>query len=68
MASASWASNLVLLPWTAFMARACPRTKAIPSVAQRSASQYQEWTHSLATTRSGRKGVTAARKASGRAG
>ena len=33
MASASWRSHLVLLPWTAFMAQACPRTKGMFVVA-----------------------------------
>ena len=34
MASASWASDLVLLPWTAFMARAWPRTKGMSPTAE----------------------------------
>ena len=38
---ASIVSFLALPPWMAFMERAWPRTKGIPSWAQRSASQYQ---------------------------
>jgi hypothetical protein len=40
----------------------------MPCCGQVSASQYQEKTHSQATTRSSRKGAMAARKASGLAG
>lgn len=40
---------LALPPWRAFIEGACPRTKAMPSRAQRSASQYQVKMHSTAT-------------------
>src|SRR5262249_29815308 len=47
---------------------ACPRTKAIWWSRQVSASQYQGWTRSQATSRPSRKGATARRKGSGWAG
>src|SRR5262245_62922069 len=65
MASASWRSHLVLEPWAAFMPQAWPRTKATCCSRQVSASQYQANMHSQPTTRSGRKGAMAWRKASG---
>ena len=68
MTSASWRSDLVLEPWTALMAQACPSAKGMPSARQASASQYHEWTHSHPTSRSGRNGWTARRKGSGLAG
>src|SRR5262249_61459910 len=68
MASASLRSHLVLQPWTAFMAQAWPRTKAMWWSRQVSASQYQGWTHSQATRSPSRKGATARRKGWGAAG
>src|SRR5262245_41982088 len=50
------------------MAQACPRAKGMPCSRQVSASQYQVWTHSHPTRRSGRNGSTAARNGSGLAG
>src|SRR5215207_640792 len=68
MASASLRSDLVLDPWTAFMAQACPSAKGMACSRQVSASQYQQCMHSHPTRRSGRKGATAWRKGSGLAG
>src|SRR5262249_28374247 len=68
MASASLRSHLVFEAWTALMAQACPRAKGRPCSRQVSASQYQVWTHSHPTSRSGRNGSTAARNGSGLAG
>src|SRR5712691_3451375 len=65
---ASILSFLALPPWMAFMYRAWPRTKAMPSWAQRSATQYQVKMHSTATTRSSRYAAMVARKCSGVAG
>src|SRR5207245_247690 len=48
-----------------FIARACPSTKAMPSAAHRSASQYHVNMHSAATTRSSRYGATISRNAAG---
>ena len=62
---ASILSFLALPPWMAPMYSACPSTKAIPSRAHRSATQYQANMHSTATTRSSLKGFTAARNACG---
>ena len=56
MASASWRSHLVLLPWTAFMARAWPSAKGMWASRQASASQYQQCMHSQPTTTASRKG------------
>jgi len=58
-------SFLALPPWMAFIASAWPRTKAIPSAAQISASPYHVNMHSAATTRSSRHGATTSSKASG---
>src|SRR5262249_61783571 len=68
MASASFLSDLVLDPCTAFIAQACPNAKGMFSVAQVSASQYQVCMHSQPTSRSGRNGSTALRNGSGLAG
>src|SRR5262249_59640342 len=68
MASASWQSDLVFEAWTARMAQAGPGAKGMPCSRQVSASQYQVWTHSHPTRRSGRNGSTAARNGSGLAG
>src|SRR5262249_13552585 len=68
MASASLRSHLVLQPCTARMAQAWPRTKAIFSSRQASASQYQQCMHSQATSSPSRKGATARRNGSGAAG
>ncbi len=51
-------SFFALPPWIAFMTSAWPSTKAMPSAAHRSASQYQVNMHSTATTRSSRYGAT----------
>src|SRR5262249_83315 len=60
--------HLVFDAWTALMAQACPRAKGMPCSRQVSASQYQVWTHSHPTSRSGRNGWIARRKGSGLAG
>src|SRR3989442_7133500 len=63
-----WESSLSFFafpPWMAFIARACPSTKAMPSAAHRSASQYHVNMHSAATTRSSRYGATISRNAAG---
>src|SRR3989454_11638449 len=49
----------------AFIARACPSTKAMPWAAHRPASQYHVNMHSAATTRSSRYGATISRNAAG---
>jgi hypothetical protein len=49
----------------AFIASAWPSTKAMPSDAQRSASQYHVNMHSAATTRSSRYGATVSSNAAG---
>ena len=63
--NASSLSFLALPPWMAFMANAWPRTKAMPSAAQTSATQYHVNMHSAATTRSSRYGATTSSKPSG---
>jgi len=65
---ASILSFLALPPWIAFMYSAWPRTKGMPSWAQRSATQYQVKMHSTATTTSSRYAAIVARKCSGVAG
>jgi hypothetical protein len=58
-------SFFALPPWIAFIARAWPSTKAIPSAGQRSAIQYHVNMHSTATTRPVRYGATTSKNAAG---